>query len=75
MRIKSKRLYEHILERKILVVPTIQILDNYMKKMHSAYGFNLNVFQCLKRKCSDLPEFERRGKNHWFFLEKNILFF
>ena len=68
MRIKSRSLYEHILERKILVVPTLQTLDLYIQKMHSSYGFDLNVFECLKEKCSDMSELERRG-NDCFYLQ------
>ena len=61
VRIKNKGLYEHILKRNILVVPSIQTLDSYMNKMNSAYGFNLNIFETLKEKCSELTELERRG--------------
>lgn len=61
MRIKSKRLYQHILDRKILAVPTIQTLDSYMKSMNSSYGFNLNIFEGLKEKCSGATELEKSG--------------
>ena len=60
---KNKGLYEHILERNILVVPTVQTLNSYINRMHSTYGFNLNVFETLKEKCSDLTELERRGND------------
>lgn len=61
MRIKSKKLYEHILERKILAVPTLQTLDTYMRKMNSSYGFNLNIFEGLKEKCSGFTTLEKSG--------------
>ena len=49
MRIKSKNLYEHILNRKILIVPTVKTLDKYIKKMNSSYGFNMSTFASLKK--------------------------
>lgn len=61
MRIKSKRLYEHILNRKILAVPTLQTLDTYLKKLNSSYGFNLSIFEGLKEKCSGTTDLEKSG--------------
>ena len=68
MRIKSKSLYQHILDRKILSVPTLQTLDSYLKKMNSSYGFDLNVFECLKEKSSDMSGLERRGNKIYYHL-------
>lgn len=61
MRIKNRKLYEHLRSRNILALPHVDTLHKYIRKTDSAYGFNDATFQCLKEKSNQLSIVERRG--------------
>lgn len=69
MRIKSKKLYEHLRSHHILALPHVDTLNKYIKRMGSAYGFNDTMFKLLNVKSKELDPAERRG-NLFRFLPK-----
>lgn len=72
MRIKSPKLYEHIRERKILVLPSRTTLNRYMRKLHPGYGYQPQLFQVLKQKISDFSEGAKHGKCCKIIHQKNV---
>ena len=62
MRIKSKKLYDHIRNRNLLPLPCKETLKNYIENLESEFGFQESVFHVMKEKCGKLAAAERRGK-------------
>ena len=50
MNILNSRLYEHLLKKKILVIPTRNTLQKYIRQIGTVYGFQQSIFDCLKLK-------------------------
>lgn len=61
MRIKNKKLYEHLRSHEILSLPHESTLNKYLKRMGSAYGFNPVTFHLLKKQSKQKEPAERRG--------------
>lgn len=61
LRIKSRKAYEHVRNHNLFPLPSLQTLNKYMTNLDSAYGFNIKVFECLKKKASEMAECDRRG--------------
>lgn len=68
MRIKSKKLYQDLRRRQILPLPHIDTLNKYVKRMGSAYGFNLAIFNLLSMKAQQLTREEKRGRIFHYLL-------
>ena len=62
LRIKSRKAYQHILEHKILALPSISTLTRYIRKIKRCYGLHQSTFTCLKKKASVMDATDRRGK-------------
>lgn len=60
MRIKNKKLYEHLRSHEILSLPHESTLNKYLKRMGSAYGFNPVTFHLLKKQSKQKEPAERR---------------
>lgn len=71
MRIKSKKLYEHIRELNILPLPCRDTLNRYIDKVDTSYGFQPAVFECLKVRASRMEIPEKHGKLDNLILYKN----
>lgn len=61
MRIKNRKLYDHLRLHNILALPHVDTLHKYIEKTHSAYGFSEATFRCLKEKSNQMSIDERRG--------------
>ncbi|KAH7937165.1 hypothetical protein HPB49_008335 [Dermacentor silvarum] len=61
MRMKSKRLYEHLRKERIMLLPGRTCLQRYLRSFRSGFGFNRRVFSALKEKCCEMPEHQRHG--------------
>ncbi|KAH7965109.1 hypothetical protein HPB49_003424 [Dermacentor silvarum] len=61
MRMKSKRRYEHLRKRKIMLLPGRTCLQRYLHSFKSGYGFSRNVFVALREKCCQMPEQQCHG--------------
>lgn len=61
MRIKSKSMYDHIMEMQILPVPSRNTLNSYIQKLEPSYGFQPALFECLRLKGSRMEECEKHG--------------
>ena len=61
LRIKSKKAYEHLRKRRILVLPSISTLSRYMKRIGGSYGFQSNLFKIIAEKCKEMKPDELRG--------------
>ncbi|KAK3929284.1 B-cell CLL/lymphoma 9-like protein [Frankliniella fusca] len=55
MRIKDKKLYNHIRRHEILVLPATCTINGYLKHYGGAYGFQPQVLEMLKKKTADMP--------------------
>ncbi|KAJ8927465.1 hypothetical protein NQ314_020062 [Rhamnusium bicolor] len=61
LRIKSKKCYEHLRKHKILILPSVDTLNRYIKKIKGAYGFDANLFKVLKTKSQTMEAQKRRS--------------
>ncbi|XP_029348290.1 uncharacterized protein LOC103308705 isoform X2 [Acyrthosiphon pisum] len=61
IRIKSKKVYEHLRSKNILTLPCVDTLQKYIQKMSSQYGFQQATFDILKKKSSTMKPEEKRG--------------
>ena len=61
MRIKGSSLYKHIRNREILVLPTLQTLNNYISELQPKYGFQKSVFDAMKLKAGRMNIEEKIG--------------
>lgn len=59
--IKSKKGYEHLRKRKIMILPSLQTLHKYIKNIQGSYGFQLNLFKVLSEKTKIIPQEELHG--------------
>lgn len=48
IRIKSKKVYEHLRSKNIMTLPCVDTLKKYIQKMSSQYGFQQATFNILK---------------------------
>lgn len=69
MRTKSRKLYSHMRDRKILPLPSFNTLENYIKRFGSAYGFNESIFEAMSIQSENMDPEETRGS--WTF---NVFF-
>lgn len=56
LRIKSRKTYEHLRNRQVLVLPTIKTINRYIKAVGGIYGFQKSLFQVLKSKMSTFED-------------------
>lgn len=61
MKMKSSRLYNHIRDNKILVLPSRSTLKRYMAVYRSAFGFSKAVLDQLKQKTRDMDTFRKHS--------------
>lgn len=61
MRIKDKKLYNHLRENEILVLPNISTINNYLKHYGGSYGFQPQILEMLKTKTEGMDAKLRRG--------------
>ncbi|XP_035210186.1 uncharacterized protein LOC118184592 [Stegodyphus dumicola] len=61
MRMKGPKLYEHIRENKILIVPGKNCLQRYVKNYRSGFGFCDSVFQAIKVKTQSMEPYFLHG--------------
>lgn len=61
LRIKSRRGYLHLRNKKLLPVPTIDTLNKYLKNLKPSYGFSKELFRLLKLKAEKMDPKDRRG--------------
>ncbi|KFM58107.1 hypothetical protein X975_25450, partial [Stegodyphus mimosarum] len=61
MRMKGPKLYEHIRENKILIVPGKNCLLRYIKNYRSGFGFCDSVFQAIKLKTQTMEPYFLHG--------------
>lgn len=62
LRIKSKKAYEHLRKRRILVLPNISTLNRYMKRIKGSYGFHSSLFKAIEEKTKKMKPDEVRGE-------------
>lgn len=62
LRIKSRKTYEHLRRRRILVLPDASTLNRYIKKIEGCYGFQSSIFKIIKEKTLHMKPAEIRGK-------------
>ena len=62
LKIKSPRAYNHLRDRKILALPSPQLLKIYTSKIRAAYGYDDATFKLLKKKTEHMQPDEVRGK-------------
>lgn len=62
MKIKGPALYRKMCRDNILPLPSQTTLQNYIKNLKPAYGFQENVFEILEEKVKLLDVNERHGK-------------
>ena len=61
MRIKGRNLYDHLRDRKILPLPCINTLNNYIGKLKPKYGFQECIFDDLKLKAGRMHAQDKEG--------------
>jgi len=61
IRIKSKKIYEHLRSKNILTLPCVDTLQKYIQKMSSQYGFQQATFNVLKNIQIYITPEEKRG--------------
>lgn len=64
IRIKSRKTYEHLRVNKILALPTLKTLCNYIKHVKGCFGFQSQIFECLKEKAAFMESSDRRGNSY-----------
>lgn len=62
IKIKGQALYKKLRRDNTLPLPSPTTLQNYIKNLKPAYGFQENVFDTLKEKVKQLDVNERHGK-------------
>ena len=62
LRIKSRKTYEHIRKRRILVLPDVSTLNRYIKRIVGCYGFQSSLFKVLSEKTKQMNSDEVRGQ-------------
>lgn len=62
MRIKDKKLYNHIRVHNILCLPCTSTINGYLRNYGGAYGFQPQVLEMLKEKTADMDVNLRRGE-------------
>jgi len=62
MRIKDKKLYDHIRKHEILVMPCTTTMNGYLRNYGGCYGFQPQTLELMKTKSVDLEPNKRRGK-------------
>lgn len=71
IRIKSKKVYEHLRKQNILTLPAPKTLSRYIQKIKAAYGFQDSVFRLLKKKSNYMEQSDKRGI---FYFYKYVYF-
>ena len=61
MHIKSSRLYEHMRDIKILILPSRPTLQKYIQQIGTVYGFQQSLFDFLKLKASRMEVDKKHG--------------
>lgn len=61
LKIRSRKVYEHLRTKKILVLPCIDTLGKYIATMSSQYGFQRAIFDLLAKKADCMAPEEKRG--------------
>lgn len=61
MKIKSRRLYNHMRKRKILHLPSLTTLNTYISKLQPKYGFQQAVFDDLLLKAGRMNIQDKQG--------------
>ncbi|KAK3919871.1 Transposable element P transposase [Frankliniella fusca] len=61
MRIKDKKLYNHIRVHQILPLPTVSTINGYLRNYGGTYGFQPQTLQLLAEKTEGLKSRQRRG--------------
>lgn len=72
MRIKSSAVYDRLMKRQILPLPCKDILNSYIKKLDSAFGFPKAVFDTLSYKASRMEVFSKRGIMFYIFIKLQL---
>ena len=67
MKIKSRRLYNHIRKRKILQLPSLTTLNTYISNLQPKYGFQNVVFDDLKLKAGRMEMQDKQGTIFIFY--------
>lgn len=62
MRIKDKKLYQHIRNHQILTIPSISTINSYLKHYGGCFGFQSATLDLMKAKSVNLEPNERRGE-------------
>lgn len=71
--IKSAKTYNHLRSRNILTLPSIKTLNRYIKNIKGCYGFQMSIFEMLKKKTANMESNDVRGIYTTFDLQKSIL--
>ncbi|XP_024883049.1 uncharacterized protein LOC112461873 [Temnothorax curvispinosus] len=61
MRIKNRKLYEHLRSHEILALPHVDTVNKYVKYMGSTYEFSSIMFDMLRTKAEQMEPAEKRG--------------
>lgn len=61
MRIKDRKLYEHLRSHEILVLPCASTMRGYLRHYSGTFGFQPQTLELMKKKAEDLSENKRRG--------------
>jgi hypothetical protein len=64
MRIRSPALYRHIRKRNILPLPSMPTINNHLKFLRPAYGFQKTLFEAMREKSKELLPEEKRGMEY-----------
>lgn len=74
VKIKSRKVYEHLRTRKILALPCIDTLGKYIANLSGQYGFQQAIFDLLAKKADCMAPKDKRGNffRHTFYLCNKI---
>ncbi|XP_018313647.1 uncharacterized protein [Mycetomoellerius zeteki] len=61
LRIKSKKVYNHLRRHNLMALPSADTLNNYMKTIKGCYGFQESTFRLLKEKMLKMELSDVRG--------------
>jgi len=66
MRIKDRKLYEHIRSHGILVLPCASTMRGYLRHYGGTFGFQPQTLELMKIKAEELDPNKRRGLRFFF---------